>query len=153
MGMCFCLLYLIEIFKMAAELYRGVYIIFHTFTYVPTSLKLLGLGMTGSRGRSFCRSSNRPLGSVLVMFLRARLWPVGACAFHIQPAKRTLRLSAKLPVGAAPPTFVLPSPCATRWFGLHCLQSSTWASPLLMAINSIIPTGVSMWSTLVLADS
>ena len=32
------------------------------------------------------------------MFLRARRCPVGACAFHIQPAKRTLRMS----------TFVLP---------------------------------------------
>ena len=32
------------------------------------------------------------------MFLRARRWPVGACAFRIQPAKRTLRMS----------TFVLP---------------------------------------------
>ena len=38
-------------------------------------------------GRSFCRSSNRLLDSVLVMFLRARRWPVGACAFHIQPEK------------------------------------------------------------------
>ena len=56
-------------------------------------------------GRSFCRSSNRLLDSVLVMFLRARRWLVGACAFHIQPAKRTLRMSTKLPF---PPTFVLP---------------------------------------------
>ena len=27
------------------------------------------------------------------MFLRAKRWPVGACVFHIQPAKRTLRMS------------------------------------------------------------
>ena len=27
------------------------------------------------------------------MFLRARRWPVGASAFHIQPAKQTLRMS------------------------------------------------------------
>ncbi len=39
---------------------------------------------------------------MLVMFLRARRWPVGACAFHIQPATRFLRISTKLP------TFVLP---------------------------------------------
>ena len=57
------------------------------------------------RGHSFCRSSNRLLGSMLVMFLRARRWLVGACAFHIQQAKRTLRMSTKL---AFPPTFVLP---------------------------------------------
>ena len=51
-------------------------------------------------GRSFCDNSNRLLSSLLVMFLRARRWPVGACAFHIQPAKRTLRMSSfVLPVG------------------------------------------------------
>ena len=47
---------------------------------------------------SFLGDSNRLLSSLLVMFLRARHWSVGACAFHIQPAKRTLRIS----------TFVLP---------------------------------------------
>ena len=36
----------------------------------------------------------------------------------------------------------LPSPCATRWFGSHCLQSGAWASPLL-------PTGVPSGSELV----
>ena len=35
------------------------------------------------------------LGSLLVMFLRARHWQVGACVIHIQPAKRTLRMSKK----------------------------------------------------------
>ena len=45
------------------------------------------------------------LGPMLVMFLRGRLWPVGACALHIQPAKQILRMSTKL---AFPPTFVLP---------------------------------------------
>ena len=61
--------------------------------------------LPASRGRSFWRSSNRLPDSVLVMFLRARRWPVGACAFHIQPEKLTLRMSTKL---AFPPTFVLP---------------------------------------------
>ena len=53
----------------------------------------------------FCGSSNRFLGSMLVMFLRARHWQVGACVIHIQPAKRTLRMSTKL---AFLPTFILP---------------------------------------------
>ena len=60
-------------------------------------------------GPSFCRSSNRLLDSVLVMFLSARRWPVGVCAFHIQLAKRTLRMSTKL---AFPPTFALGLPVA-----------------------------------------
>ena len=76
-------------------------------------------------GRSFCRrrrSSNMLLYSVLVMFLRARRLPVGACAFHIQPAKRTLRMSPQL---AFPPTFVLPVaeialPMCHTMVGLHC---------------------------------
>ena len=52
------------------------------------------LNLSASCGHSFCDSSNRLLSSLLVMFLRARRWPVGACAFHIiQPAKRTLRMS------------------------------------------------------------
>ena len=87
----------------------------------------------------------RPLGSVLVMFLRARRWPVGACTFHIQPAKRTLRMTAKV-TGRRRSLLLsfyqlqkLSSPCATRWFGLHCLLNSTWTSPL-------IPTGVSSGS-------
>ena len=63
-----------------------------------------GVKSASVTGRSFCRSSNRLLDSVLVMFPRARRWPVGACAFHIQPAKRSLRMSTKLPF---PPTFVL----------------------------------------------
>ena len=61
-----------------------------------------------SRGRSFCGSSNRLLGSLLVMFLRlarARHRQVGACVFHIQRAKRTLQMSTKL---AFLPTFILP---------------------------------------------
>ena len=57
-----------------------------------------------SRGRSFCSSSNKLVGSMLVMFLRASRWQVGACAFHSQPAKPTLRPSTKL---AVLPTFVL----------------------------------------------
>ena len=60
---------------------------------------------SASRGRSFCASSNMLLGSMLVMFLTVRLWPVGACAFHSQPAKQNLRMSTKL---AFPPTFILP---------------------------------------------
>ena len=61
--------------------------------------------LPASRGRSFCRSSNRLLGSMLVMFLRPRRWPVAPCAFHVQPTKRTLRMSTNL---AFRPTFVLP---------------------------------------------
>ena len=54
----------------------------------------------------FLPSSNRLLGSMLVIFLRGGLWPVGACAFHIQPAKRTFRSSIK--TCSFPTTFVLP---------------------------------------------
>ena len=103
--------------------------------------------LPASRGRSFCRSSNRLLDSVLVMFLRDRRWPVGACAFHIQPAKQTLRMSTKVAFPDFPPTHFyqlqkLPSPCATRWFGLLCLHSRAWTSPLS-------PTGVPSGSELV----
>ena len=52
--------------------------------------------LPASRGRSFCRSSNRLLGSMLVIFLRARRWPVGACAFLIQPAKQTFANELKV---------------------------------------------------------
>ena len=55
------------------------------------------LNLSASCGHSFCDSSNRLLSSLLVMFLRARRWPVGACAFHIQPAKRMSTFV--LPVG------------------------------------------------------
>ena len=73
-----------------------------------------------SRGRSFCGSSNKLKGSMLVMFLRASRWQVGACAFQIQPAKPTLRPNTKL---AFLPTFVLKvsPPCATgcfKWLAL-----------------------------------
>ena len=47
-------------------------------------------------GRNFGASSNRLLGSMLVIFLRGRLRPVGACAFHIQPAKQTLQVASHL---------------------------------------------------------
>ena len=52
--------------------------------------------LSPSRGRSFCGCSNSLLCSLLVMFLRARHWQVGACVIHIQPAKRTLRMCTKL---------------------------------------------------------
>ena len=45
--------------------------------------------LSTSSGRSFCDSSNRLLGSVLVMFLRARRWPAVAGIFQIQLQKRT----------------------------------------------------------------
>ena len=48
---------------------------------------------SGSRGRRFCGSWNRLLCSMLVMFLRDRCWLVGVFAVHIQPAKRTMRMS------------------------------------------------------------
>ena len=54
--------------------------------------------LPASRGCSFCRSSNRLLGSVLVMFLRARRWLVGACAFHIQREKRTFANEHKVSI-------------------------------------------------------
>ena len=40
---------------------------------------------SASRGCRFCSSWNRLLCSMLVMFLRARCWLVGAFAVHIQP--------------------------------------------------------------------
>ena len=58
-----------------------------------------------------------------VMFLRGGLWPVGACAFHIQPAKRTLISNTKV------------ASHLLSFYQSHCLQSGAWASPLL-------PTGV-----------
>ncbi len=58
----------------------------------------------------FLPSSNRLLGSMLVIFLRGGLRPVGACAFLIQPAKRTLRSSTK--TCSFPTTFVLGLPVA-----------------------------------------
>ena len=42
---------------------------------------------SASLGRCFCASSDRLLGSMFVVFLGGRLGPVGACAFHTQPAK------------------------------------------------------------------
>ena len=36
---------------------------------------------SASRGRSFCTSSSKLLGSMSVMFLRGILWPVGAVLF------------------------------------------------------------------------
>ena len=51
------------------------------------------------RGRSFCRSSNSPLGSVLVMFL--------SLCFSYSTDKTNFANEPKLPV-AFPPTFVLP---------------------------------------------
>ena len=74
-----------------------------------------------SRGCSFCGSSNTLVGSMLVMFLMASRWQIGACAFHIQPAKPTLRPpSTKL---AFLPAFVLqvapPPMCDTMlWLAL-----------------------------------
>ena len=74
---------------------------------------------------------------MLVIFLRCRLWSVGACAFHIQLAKRTLRTSTN--VASHLFSFYqlqkVSSPCATTWYGLHCLQSGAWA-------RSLLPTGV-----------
>ena len=64
------------------------------------------------------------------MFLRARRWSVGACAFYIQPAKRTLRMS----------TFVVPVAeivlllCDKMvWLALltEHRASGAWTSPLL----------------------
>ena len=76
------------------------------------------------------------------MFLRARRWSVGACAFHIQPpAKRTLRMS----------TFVLPvleklsSLMCDKMVWLALLTehhtSSAWTSPLLPPVMpSVMPS-------------
>ena len=49
--------------------------------------------LSASQEWSFCDSSNRLLGSLLVMFLRARRWPVGPCVFYIHSAKQTLLMS------------------------------------------------------------
>ena len=73
--------------------------IIHVFVSVGTP----GVKSADVTGRRFCRSSNRLLDSLLAMFLRARRWLVGACAF-IKPAKRILPMNTKL---AFPTTFVL----------------------------------------------
>ena len=52
-----------------------------------------GVKSAGVTGCSFCRSSNKLLDSDLAMFLRTSRCLVGACAFHIQPEKRNLRMS------------------------------------------------------------
>ena len=88
---------------------------------------------SASCGRSFCASAIRLLGSMVVTFLRGRLWLVGACAFDIQMAKQTLHRSTN--VASHLLSFYqlqkLSSPRMTTWFGSHCLQSGIWASPLL----------------------
>ncbi len=43
-------------------------------------------------------SSNRLLGSMQVMFLRCRLWPVGACAFQNELCKRASHILSFLTV-------------------------------------------------------
>ena len=55
---------------------------------------------SASLGRRFCSSWNRLLCSMLVMFLRARCWLVGAFAVHIQKAKRTVEANRKSLAGA-----------------------------------------------------
>ena len=74
-------------------------------------------------------SSNRLLGSLLVIFLmdRHRRWSVGACIFHIQPAK------AKTNFVNEHFRFTCCRDCpphvrATRWFSSHCLQSCARAA-------------------------
>ena len=80
------------------------------------------------RGRSFCDSSNRLLGSLLVIFLRDRRWPVGACIFHIQPAKAKTNFVNEhfrfTSCRNCPPHVRV-----TRWFSSHCLQSCARAAP------------------------
>ena len=71
------------------------------YCFTPVFTPFLGdntwfSNLSASHGRSFCVSSNRFPGSTLVIFLRGRLWLVGACACHIQPAKPTLRTSTKV---------------------------------------------------------
>ena len=64
------------------------------------------------------------------MFLRARRWSVGACAFHIQPAKQTLRMSTfVLPVAEI--VFLLFDKIV--WLALltEHRASGAWTSPLL----------------------
>ena len=97
-----------------------------------------------SRGRSFCGSSNKLKGSMLVMFLRASRWQVGACAFQIQPAKPTLRPNTKL---AFLPTFVLkvsPHVRQDASNGWHCLQNGDWTSPLFPTGAPAVMTSVIM---------
>ena len=64
------------------------------------------------------------------MILRARRWSVGACAFHIQPAKRTLRMSTfVLPVAE----IVLPMCDKMVWLALltEHRANGAWTSLLL----------------------
>ena len=58
------------------------WVIIHVFVSVGTP----GVKSADVARLRFCRSSNRLLDSLLAMFLRARRWLVGACAF-IQPAR------------------------------------------------------------------
>ena len=91
-----------------------------------------GANSLPSRGCSFCDYSNRLLGSLLVIFLRDRCWLVGACVFHIQPAKRTLRMSTfVLPVAEIVPRPAPPMCDEMVWLALFTVQSGAWTSPLL----------------------
>ena len=86
------------------------------------------------------------LGSLLVMFLRARRWPVGPCVFHIQPAKRTLRMSTfVLPVAGYCPPHVRQDGLARTVYRVR-RASDAWTSPLLppgvpSVMSSVIRVG------------
>ena len=80
------------------------------------------------------------------MFLRARRWPIGACVFHIQPAKWTLRMSTfVLPVTEiVPPP---PPPMCDKIVGLALFTErrviSAWTSPCMITSRGAISDAIS----------
>ena len=82
--------------------------------------------LSASRGRSFCDSSNRLLGSLLVIFLRDRRWPVGACILSYSTGKtNSVNEHFRFTSCRNCPPHVR----ATRWFSSQCLQSCARAAP------------------------
>ena len=63
------------------------------------------------------------------MFLKARHWPVGAFAFHIITAKRTLQIGTSSPACAA--TFVLSSPLVRQDGLTRTVTECVWTCPFI----------------------
>ena len=66
------------------------------------------------------------------MFLKARHWPVGAFAFHVITAKRTLQIGTSSPACAA--TFVLSSPLVLQDGLARAVYTATecvWNCPIV----------------------
>ena len=68
------------------------------------------------------------------MFLRASRWQVGACAFHIQPAKQSLRMSTKLavlPTFVSPVAEIVPPPIRDRMLWLALFTEQRLDQPII----------------------